>query len=239
MHTKKRHISWHDEKPKFKTYRYWKPKICQNGHKFWFQAYTTIKYNPRHPELRTKPICHTSPDRTPIFSSPRCQHQHFCRTPPDRIRIPPPSLPTATHYKMCSQKQFLYNTDQYNQRNWTNMGPNTRQEAILDIERDNLTHSKDWANILRKCLRRNSKRCLTTFSLENKPLYLSSNGCALGQSALREMVNNSHHGEPSMTSITDFSKNLEFFLTCKMTFCWKSRNLWTRYDIFTNSGSNT
>ncbi len=38
-----------------------------------------------------------------------------------------------------------------------------------------LSHSKDWANILPKCLRRNSKRCLMTFSLENKPLYLSSN----------------------------------------------------------------
>ena len=92
--------------------------------------------------MRTKPICHTQPDRTLIFSSPRCQHQHFCRTPPDRIRIPPPSLPTATHYKMCSQKQFLDNTDQYNQRNRTNMGPNTRKEAILDIERDILDSLK-------------------------------------------------------------------------------------------------
>ena len=113
MNTKKRHISRHDEKPKFETYRYWKPKICQNGHKFWVQAYTTIKYNQRHPELRTTPICRTQPDRTPSFSRSRCQHQHFCRTPSDRIQIPHPSLPTATHYKMCSQKQFLDHPEQY------------------------------------------------------------------------------------------------------------------------------
>jgi hypothetical protein len=96
-HTKKRHKSCHDEKAKFETYRSWKPKICQNGHKLWVQAYTTIKYNQRHPEFRTQ---HPS-DRIPIFLSLRCQHQHFCRTQPDRIRISPPSLPTATHYKMC------------------------------------------------------------------------------------------------------------------------------------------
>jgi hypothetical protein len=43
---------------------------------------------------------------------------------------------------MCSQKQFLDNTDQYHQRNRTKMGPNTRQEAILDIERDILDSLK-------------------------------------------------------------------------------------------------
>ena len=73
MHTKKRHISCHDEKPKFKTYtsRYWKPKICQNGHQFWVQTYTTIKYNPRHPELRTKHLSHTTGQNSnppPIFA---------------------------------------------------------------------------------------------------------------------------------------------------------------------------
>ncbi len=52
------------------------------------------------------------------------------------------------------------------------------------------THLKNWESLLRKCLRRNSKRCLTTFSLENKPLYLSLNGYALGQSAPQEMANN-------------------------------------------------
>jgi hypothetical protein len=137
-HTKRCHKSRHDEKPKFETYRYWKPKICQNGHKFWVQAYTTIQYNHRHSEFPTQ---HPS-DRIPIFSSLRCQHQHFCRTHPDRIRIHPSSLPTAPHYKMCSQKQFLDNIEQYNQRNRTNMGPNTRQEAILDIERDILDSLK-------------------------------------------------------------------------------------------------
>jgi hypothetical protein len=56
IHTKNGHKSRHDEKPKFETYRDigWKPKICQNGHKFWVQAYTTIKYKKRHPELRTE-----------------------------------------------------------------------------------------------------------------------------------------------------------------------------------------
>jgi hypothetical protein len=34
---------------------YWKPKICQNGHKFWVQAYTRIKYNQRQPELPIEP----------------------------------------------------------------------------------------------------------------------------------------------------------------------------------------
>jgi hypothetical protein len=43
---------------------------------------------------------------------------------------------------MCSQKQFLGNSEQCNQRNRTNMGPNTRQEAILDIERDILDSLK-------------------------------------------------------------------------------------------------
>ncbi len=132
MHTKKRHISCHDEKPKFKTYRYWKPKICQNGHQFWVQAYTTIKYNQRQPEFRTK---HPS-DRIPIFSSSRCQHQHFCRTQPERIRIPHPPLPNANNYKMCSQKQFLDHQKPITTNNRTNMGPNTRLEAILDIESD-------------------------------------------------------------------------------------------------------
>ena len=138
MHTKKRHKPCHDDKPKFETYTYWKPKFCQNGHKFWVRAYTTIKYNQRQPEFRTQ---HPS-DRIPIFSSLRYQHQHICRTSPERIRIPHPSLPTETHYKMCSQKQFLDNTDQYHQRNRTKMGPNTRQEAILDIERDILDSLK-------------------------------------------------------------------------------------------------
>jgi hypothetical protein len=138
MHTKKRHKSCHNEKSKFATYRYWKPKICQNGHKFWVQAYTTIKYNPHHPEFRTQ---HPS-DRIPSFSGLRCQHQHFCRKPPDRIRNPHPSLLTEPHYKMCSQKQFLDTPEQYNQSNRTNMGPNTRLEAILDIESDILDSLK-------------------------------------------------------------------------------------------------
>ena len=138
MHTKKRHKSCHNEQSKFATYRYWKPKICQNGHKFWVQAYTTIKYNPHHPEFRTQ---HPS-DRIPSFSGLRCQHQHFCRKPPDRIRNPHPSLLTEPHYKMCSQKQFLDTPEQYNQSNRTNMGPNTRLEAILDIESDILDSLK-------------------------------------------------------------------------------------------------
>ena len=138
IHTKKRHKSRHDEKPKFKTYRYWKPKTCQNGHKFWVQAYTTIKYNQRQPEFRPE---HPS-DRIPIFSSSRCQHQHFCRTQPDRIPFTRPPLPTEPHYKMCSQKQFLDNPEHSNHQNRTNMGPNTRLEAILDIERDILDSLK-------------------------------------------------------------------------------------------------
>ncbi len=77
-----------------------------------------------------------------FFSISRCQHQHFCRTPPDRIRTPHPSLPTALHYKICSQKQFLDSPEQYNQRNWTTMGPNTRIEAIRDDERDILDSLK-------------------------------------------------------------------------------------------------
>ncbi len=76
MHTKKRHKSCHDEKPKFQTYRYWQPKICQNDHKFWVPAYTTIKYNQRHPEFQT----HYPSDRIPNFSSSRCPPEHFCRT---------------------------------------------------------------------------------------------------------------------------------------------------------------
>ncbi len=48
IHTKKRPKSSHDETPKFKTYRYWKLNICQNGHLFWVRAHTTIKCNPRH-----------------------------------------------------------------------------------------------------------------------------------------------------------------------------------------------
>ncbi len=47
---------------------------------------------------------------------------------------------------MCSQKQFLDNPEQYNQQNRTNMGPNTRQEAILDIERDILDSLKRLSN---------------------------------------------------------------------------------------------
>jgi hypothetical protein len=128
MHTKKRHKSCHDEKPKFGTYRYWKPKIYQNGHKFWVQAYTTVKYNKHHPEFRT----HHPSDRIPIFSSSRCQPQHFCQ--PDRIRI--------LHYRMCSQKQFLDSPNQLHPDNRINMGPNTRMEAIRDIEDDILDSLK-------------------------------------------------------------------------------------------------
>jgi hypothetical protein len=136
MHTKKRHKSCHEEKPKFETYRYWKPKICQNGHKFWVQAYTTIKYNQRQPNLPIEPasdiipkICGTPegirgiPDRIP----------KFCSTP-ERIRIPDPHLPTETQYRMCSQKQFLDSPNQLQPDNRTKMGPNTRIEAIKDIE---------------------------------------------------------------------------------------------------------
>ena len=43
---------------------------------------------------------------------------------------------------MCSQKQFLDTQEQYNQQIRTNMGPNTRQEAIIDIERDILDSLK-------------------------------------------------------------------------------------------------
>ncbi len=58
------------------------------------------------------------------------------------FHLPPPSLPTEPHYKMCLQKQFLDNTQQYNQQHRTNMGPNNRIEAVLDIERDILDSLK-------------------------------------------------------------------------------------------------
>jgi hypothetical protein len=62
-HIKKRHKSCHNEKHKFARYTYWKPKTCHNGHMFWVRAYTTIKYNKRHPEFRT----HHPSDRIPFF----------------------------------------------------------------------------------------------------------------------------------------------------------------------------
>ena len=69
MHTKinnkKRHKSRHVDKPRFEKYRYWKPKICQNGHKFWVQAYTTIKYNQRHQKFRPE----QPSDRIPNFQA--------------------------------------------------------------------------------------------------------------------------------------------------------------------------
>jgi hypothetical protein len=51
-------------------------------------------------------------------------------------------LPTALHYKICSQKQFLDSPQQYNQRNRTTIGPNTRIEAIREVERDILDSLK-------------------------------------------------------------------------------------------------
>ena len=141
MHTKKRHKSCHDEKPKFETYRYWKPKICQNGHKFWVQAYTTIKYIQRQPQRPIEPASDLisgtpegirgTPERIP----------KFCGTP-ERIRITAPHLPNETQYKMCSQKQFLDSPHQLKPDIRTNMGPNNRQEAILEVQRDILDSLK-------------------------------------------------------------------------------------------------
>ena len=86
--------------------------------------------------------------------------------------------------------------------------------------------------------RRKSKRCPTTFSTANEPRYRSSKSYATGQFARRETDNNSHHDEQSMTSITDFSKNSRFFSTCKMTYCWKSKNLSQHSLTSKNSGRN-
>jgi hypothetical protein len=144
MNTKKRHKSCRDEKPKFETYRYWKPKICQNGHKFWVQAYTTIKYNQRQPERPIEPASDRIPKFTGTPEGIRGTPERipkFCGTP-ERIRIPAPHLPTETQYGICSQKQFLDSPNRLHQDNRTKMGPNTRIEAIKDIESDILDSLK-------------------------------------------------------------------------------------------------
>ena len=53
------------------------------------------------------------------------QHQYFLQNCTGYLTIVIPTSSTDEHKR----------TQQYNQRNRTNMGPNTRQEAILDIER--------------------------------------------------------------------------------------------------------
>jgi hypothetical protein len=113
-----------------------------------------------------------------------------------------------------------------------------KQSATSNVTYSTLSKNAR-ANLLRICPRRNSKRCLTTFSIENKPLYLSLNVYANEPSALQEMGNNWHRDSQNMTSITDCSKNLCFSSTCKMTYYWKLKNQWTHFVISTNSGRKT
>ena len=78
-----------------------------------------------------------------------------------------------------------------------------------------------------------------TFSTANTPPYRSSNGCATGQSARQEKANNSHHDAQSTTFITDCSKNLDIYLTCKTTNSWNWKKLWTHFVNSMNTGRIT
>ena len=82
-------------------------------------------------------------------------------------------------------------------------------------------------------------RCIATFSTANTPPYRISNGCATGKSARQEKANNSHHDAQSTTFITDCSKNLDIYLTCKTTNSRNWKKLWTHFVNSMNTGRIT
>jgi hypothetical protein len=119
-------------------------KICPNGHLLWIKDDTLPKPKPCQQKSLSDKIllaAHTL-DRIRKFSRLRYPLQSVGSTLSDGILSPAAPLLAEPHHKMCSQKQFLHSSEPATKSNRTKMGPNTRIEAIRDVQSDTLDSLK-------------------------------------------------------------------------------------------------
>jgi hypothetical protein len=140
---------------------------------------------------------------------------------------------------MCSQPQFLQSPKQLKDINRTNMGPNTRIEAIRDTQSDIL----DSLKRLTKYTTELTSKKLYTMScdvFDKKKAALPQYKRLCDRTIELQWTDKfSHLERASTTTITDFLKTFSTYCGRKATVFWRSKNQWNPSEIFTNSANNT